>query len=342
MDRKDAAKKLIINDLKGVMDAYSRCEEGTRAHFMLGGLLYFSTIISGAVDWCAKANLAVNCFADKEIIDKLRAKVKLYSNDDVIPLEQQRILMSNIIRVEKQYWVDLQEQSGEYCPKFLISDIGSYLVNSHYIGNTLEYAYEYSPLNSLGIPILEALGGESRDSSLAFTFGIQLGKTLQELYSKISGQAYILPQNNKCQIEIMDRDFRMDSCKFFKKQNAIFAFNLCCRINYLLEVFFPLCERYPMLAFRMMYITFYHLEADLKSLGLEFVHYNMPYRNQYFRNAMAHYSLFGKISDGEIIEDVVGFGLLEKFFGKPFDAVNRELINEFRKTRDSLEEYVII
>jgi hypothetical protein len=97
-----------------------------------------------------------------------------------------------------------------------------------------------------------------------------------------------------------------------------------------------------MLAFRMMYITFYHLEADLKNLGFEFVHYNMPYRNQYFRNAMAHYSLFGKISDGEIIEDVVGFGLLEKFFGKPFDAVNRELINEFRKTRDSLEEYVII
>ena len=56
---------------------------------------------------------------------------------------------------------------------------------------------------------------------------------------------------------------------------------------------------------------------------------------------MAHYSLFGKLSTAEIIDNVTGYGLFERFFEEPFEVINQALINELAKTRDSLEQYVV-
>lgn len=145
----------------------------------------------------------------------------------------------------------------------------------------------------------------------------------------------------KEEIAVKNYDLRMSDHMFFKNENAIFAFNLLCRVNYLLEMFIPLSKN-KLMSFRMMYITFYHLKFDLDNLGLTSIHYDMPYRDKFFRNAMAHYSLYGKLSNAEIIDDVIGFGLFEKFFKVPFQTVYQAIIDEFTKTRDSLEQYVII
>lgn len=342
VNRQDVAKRLIEMDLYDMLEAFDKCSQNARVHFMFGGLLYLAMIISGSVDWCNKAGIAVACYVDKELMDKLRAKVKLYSNDDVIPLVDQIVLMQRIINVEKQYWLDLQAQSGIKCPKFLIPDIGTYSINDYFIGNTLGYAYEYSPLNPQGRPIIEVLFGASKEASLSYTLAMQLGQTMQELYTNISGSSYILKNTGDQDISVTARDFRMGNRRFFKQRNAVFALNLYCRINYLLELFLLVSKPKSMLTFRMMYVTFYHLKCDLDNFGLNCVHYNMPYRNKTFRNVMAHYSLFGKIDDNEIIENVVGFGLFEKYFGVPFEVVNQALVDELRKTRDSLGKYVKI
>lgn len=340
MTRQDCAKKLILNDILDIMNAFFKCREHTRVHFMLGGLLYFATIISGGVDWCEKAGIPTSCFADKETIDKLRAKVKLYSSDNIIPFNEQKRIMEAIVRIEKQYWLALQAKSGKWCPKFIIPDAGAYSASGHYIGNTLEYAYEYSPLNPCRKPILEVLGGTEKESSLAFTFSTQIGETMQELYTKIAGKPCIIQKQEPIELIIDSHDFRIDNRRYFRKDNSIFAFNLCCRINYLLEIFAQVSPPNSLLLFRMMYITFYHLKYDLENLGLDFIYYAMPHRNKDFRNAMAHYSLFGKLSDQEIVENAVGFGLFEKYFGKSFENIRQELVGELIKTRDSLENYV--
>ena len=72
------------------------------------------------------------------------------------------------------------------------------------------------------------------------------------------------------------------------------------------------------------------------------IYHKQPYRDKTFRNTMAHYSLFGKISDAEIDEHVIGYGLFEKFFNAPFQTVNDTIIKDLKKTRDSLEQYVKI
>lgn len=341
MTRQDAAKMMITEDLIGIMDAINICSNETRAHFMLGGLLYIATIISGANEWCKKAGIDFHSVINKELVAKLRAKVKLYSSDDVIPLVKQKEMMFSIVAVEKQYWLDMQAKSGRWCPECMIPDVGAYLVNNHYIGNTLEYAYEYSPLNPERKPILEAIGGEIREESLAYIIAVQMGQTMHCLYDALRCQREVKSEQAKEIIETKEYDFRMSNHSFFENENAIFAFNLLCRVNYLLEMLLPL-NKNGLLSFRMMYITFYHLKFDLDNLGLSSIHYAMPYRDRYFRNAMAHYSLFGKLSTTEIIDNVPGYGLFEKYFGVPFEVVSQALIDELRKTRESLEKYVKI
>ena len=341
MTRQDAAKAMITDDLIGITEAISICSNETRTHFMLGGLLYIATVISGAIEWCKKASIDVQSFISKDIIDKLRAKVKLYSSDNVTAFSEQKLLMSLIVDVEKQYWLDLNAKSEHPCPEFMIPDVGAYLVNGHYIGNTLEYAYEYSPLNPGKKAILETLGGDTQEESLAFAIGVQIGQTIHDLCEAMSIQKTSKNEQAKKAIITEEHDFRMSTCSFFENENAIFAFNLLCRVNYLLEFFLPL-NKNNLLSFRMMYITFYHLKFDLDNLDLTSIHYNMPYREPRFRNAMAHYSLFGKLSTTEVIDNVTGFGLFEKFFKESFETVNQALINELTKTRDSLEQYVTI
>ena len=311
MNRQDVAKKFIIDDIKEILDVYSSCTENTCVHFMLGGLLYISMIISGAVDWCNKAGIDIDCIVDKETVDKLRAKVKLYSNDTEIPLAEQKNIMKNIIEIEKQYWIDEQAKSGKWCPNFIIPDIGTYKINNHYVGNTIEYAYEYSPLNPDKLPILSALGGETPQSSLIYNFSVEIGQTMQNLYSKLTNSVYLLNGEKNVAIAVIEKNFRMSNRCFFKKENGIYAFYLCCRINYLLELLVPMCQKKLFLAFRMVCLTFYHIKDDLKNLGLDFVHYNMPYRDKEFRNTMAHYSLYGKIDDVDIDNNVIGYGLIK-------------------------------
>ena len=340
MTRQDAAKAMIKDDLIGITEAINICSEETRAHFMLGGLLYIATVVNGAIEWCEKDNINVQSFIDTELITKLRTKAKLYSSDKLIPLEKQKKLMSSIVSTEKQYWIDQQDGNGIPYPDFLIPDVGSYIVNGHYIGNTLEYAYEFSPLNPKKIPILEAICGNSKEESLIYKIAIQIGQTMSSLYDTLGIQRGIKKHYDEITIVTKDHDFRISNHTFFEKENAIYAFNLLCRVNFLLEMLLPL-NKNGFLSFRMMYITFYHLKFDLENLGLKEIHYNMPYRNKLFRNAMAHYSLFGKLSTAEIIDNVTGYGLFEKFFEEHFEVINQALINELAKTRDSLEQYVV-
>lgn len=337
----EIAKSIIIEDIRGITDDCFYCDNENRSYFMLGGLLYFATVIDGAIKWSKRACIDINPLINNDLIEKLRAKIKLYSSDKRIPINEQWELMYKIIAVEKQYWIDLQAKSGKYCPKFLIPNMGLYSINGHYIGNTIEYAYEFSPFNPELKPILEVISKPGEDGfPMIYHFSTKIGKTMQELHKKLAGSSYEIKEyQRKNRLLVTRKDIRMENRLFFINRSAIFVLNLCCRINYLLEFFEPLCTN-KFLAFRMIYITFYHFKNDMERFGLKNIYYNMPYRDKAFRDAMAHYSLFGKMDDSNIIDNVTGYGLVEKFFNKTFETVYTELLSELSKTRDSLEKHI--
>ena len=92
---------------------------------------------------------------------------------------------------------------------------------------------------------------------------------------------------------------------------------------------------------RIAYLTYYHLQEDLDNFRISGdIYYHMPYRDIILRKAMAHYSLYGKLDEPNIREDVIGFGLFERTVSADYKKVRSALLNEMEHTRDDLEKYI--
>ena len=340
MKREDVAKQMILSDCLDIMDAFCRLDNTLRPVFMLGGLGYFALIIDGAIKWCSKAKIKIQ-FKSSDILEKLRAKVKLFSSDSAITFEEQMRLYEEIIAIEKQYFIDLQAASGKWCPRFLITDMGKYIINDHCFGNTIQFSYELNPFNPQKMPFAVAMAPKGDTPPLTYTFSYELGQCMQEIIQVLSSHSYEI-NYEPIALPYSKKDIRIDNHRDLKaKDGAVQIFGLCCRLNFILELLPPLCKPKSLLPFRLAYITYYHMEKDLENLQLtKQINYHMSYRNKDFRNAMAHYSLYGKIEDSDIQEDVVGYGLFEKLLSTTYGEVCENLFSEMRKTRDALEEYI--
>lgn len=340
MEREDVAKQMILSDCLDIMDVFCRCDDKVKSIFMLGGLGYFAMIIDGAIKWCNKANITLRS-QSSELIEKLRAKVKLFSSDTVITFEEQMCLYEEIVAIEKQYYIDLQAASGKWCPKFLIPDMGKFTINDHCIGNTIQFAYEFSPFNPQKEPIIVAMGPRTGSLPLSFTFAKKIGQSIHEIIRVLSNRSYEI-NYNPIALSYSRKDIRISNHRDLKsKTRAIQVFNLSCRLNYILELLIPLCKPCSLLPLRLAYITYYHMKRDLENLQMtNRIYYHMSHRDRDFRNAMAHYSLYGKIEDSDIREDEVGYGLFEKLLSSTYEEVCDSLFSEMKKTRDTLEEYI--
>lgn len=340
MKREDVAKQMILSDCVDIMDVFCRCDDTLRQVFMLAGLGYFSLIIDGAIKWCNKANISINVESNS-LLEKLRAKVKLFSNDTAITFNDQMHLYEEIISIEKQYYIDLQAKSGKWCPKFLIPDMATFAINNHYVGNTIQFAYELSPFNPQKQPLAVAMSRKVDEFPLPYAFSYQIGYSMQEIIQALSNCTYEL-KYEPVVLSYSERDIRIDNHRDLKSKNkSIQVFNLCCRLNYILELLGPLCKPNSLLPLRVAYITYYHLEKDLENLQLtKQIYYHMPYHNRYFRNVMAHYSLYGKIEDCDIRDNTIGYGLFEKLLSATYEDVYEILFSEMKKTRDALEKYI--
>lgn len=340
MKREDIAKQMILSDCLDMMNVFCRCDDNARQVFMLGGLGYFALIIDGAIKWCNKANITLKSQSN-EVLEKLRAKVKLFSSDSVISFEEQMRLCEEIIAVEKQYYLDLQAASGKWCPKFLIPDMGRFAINNHCIENTIQFAYELSPFNPQKEPFAVAMSRKADTLPLSYTFSYELGKSIQEIICVLSNRSYEI-NYKPITLPYSEKDIRANNHHDLQSKNrAVQIFGLCCRLNYILELLIPLCERKSLLPFRLAYITYYHMEKDLENLKLKKrIYYHMPYPNGIFRNAMAHYSLYGKIENSDIRENVIGYGLFEKLLSTTYEKAYESLLSEVKRTRDTLEKYI--
>lgn len=340
MKREDAAKQMILSDCLDIMDVFCRCDDTVRQVFMLGGLGYFALIIDGAIKWCNKANITLQS-QSSELLEKLRAKVKLFSSDTVITFEEQMRLYEEIIAIEKQYYIDLQAASGKWCPKFLIPDMAKFSIDNHCVGNTIQFAYELSPFNPQKEPFAVAMSRKVDTLPLSYAFSYKLGQSIQDIIQVLSNRSYEI-NYNPVVLPYSKKDIRINNYRNLNSKNrAIQIFGLCCCLNYILELLIPLCKLKSFLPFRLAYITYYHMEKDLENLKLiKRIYYHMPYPNVFFRNAMAHYSLYGKIEDPDIREGAIGYGLFEKLLSSTYEEVCECLFSEIKKTRDTLEEYI--
>ena len=342
MKKETVVKKMILSDCKELMDGFCQCDDLLRQVYMIGGLGYFALVVDGAIKWCHRAGIPLQ-IKSNDTLEKLRAKVKLFSGDSKISFDEQMKLYEEIIGVEKQYYLDLQARSGKYCPRFLIPDMGEFMINGHCIGNTIQFAYELSPFNPQKMPFTNAVGKkEANDYPLSYSFAYELGACMQKIIRAISGQSYVLQNCRSVDLKYSERDIRISNNRNLRRKNrAIQILNLSCRLNYILELIVPLCNQEALLPLRIAYLTYYHLQEDLHNLRISGdIHYHMPYRDNILRKAMAHYSLYGKLDETDIREDVIGFGLFERTVSADYKIVRSALLSEMKHTRDDLEKYI--
>lgn len=330
----EVAKNFIIDDCNTLMKLIMCMPNSISSVFHLGSFSYMSLVIEGALKWCERKKIAVGNYDIQSTLEKLRAKAKLYSDDNKLTFQEQQSLLLQVAEDQRNYWLNLPWRFGPKVPAFLVDDIGIYTINGHHIGNTVEYAYELSPFigNGWSFDVNRMMFEFSRSCGQAVaSIAISLGNTIPNVNSVIEGVS-------NSNIRIKNIDYKMKKLPFLKGEFSFVIYNLICRLNFLIELYIPLCNSInELLAFRMAYVTYYHLSNDIMNLNLSDCYYNGSLNNKDFRNAMAHYSMFGKLFDSEIQEDIVGCGLFEKYFKSEFYEVRDKLYSFLYKTRDSLE-----
>ena len=299
---KEMAKELLIQDCLDLVNAVFCVSENDRPVFILASAPYMCLVANEAYAWCRKSKIPLNPFQSKELLENIRAKAKLFSNDTIMPFDEQRLMIEKIIKIEHAYYKKLAKP---YCPDSLIDDVGTYMLNNTYIGNTVQYAYDFHLFSKPNRSIYES-GDEIK------SFSTELGSVLQEIITALTGEPFVIPQKVDTTQLHANRDFNFQ--RKFKQINNILIFSLACRINFLLRFFKKNCPQDSMLYLRLIYITFYSLKNELQNMKIDCRHIFDSYFDKGFRNCMAHYSLYQKINDSEINPSVVGYGLTEKYF----------------------------
>lgn len=285
--------------------------EKNKPVFLLALTPYICLVTNEAYDWCLRDNRTLSKFCSKNTLEKIRAKGKLFSNDKFLSYKEQVRKFENIILIEHKYFKSL---TTSFWPDFLINDVGTYKDGNHYIGNTIQYVYDFNDFATKDKSIYES--GQAIKN-----FTTEIGATLQEIITLLTGKSYQIKSSNLCSDKYDHVDFNF--ARTFKQIDELIIFSLRCRINFLLFSFKKQCPQNSMLYLRMIYLTFYSLKSDLDNLKICYNAIFDDYYEKNFRNCMAHYSLYKKIDESDIMSEVVGYGLIEKYFNMGYnDLVN--------------------
>ncbi len=324
---KEIAKVLLVQDCMDLLNAVFGVSKSDRPVFVLASAPYMCLVTNEAYEWCKKSQISLNPFLSKELLENIRARAKLFSNDTIVRFNDQRLIIENIIKIEHAYYEKLAKQC---CANFLIDDVGTYLLNNRYIGNTIQYAYDFYPFSKPNRSIYESV-----DEIKAFS--AEIGSMLQEIIVALTGKAYKIPQTMYTTQSHTYKDFNFQNK--FKETNNVLMFSLVCRINFLLNFFKKMCPQDSMLYLRLIYITFYSLKSELKNMKMDCSNIFENCFDKNFRNCMAHYSLYQKIGRTEINASATGYGLIEKYFSIDYFELVRTIECKLNLVLSELEAH---
>jgi hypothetical protein len=140
IDVKELAKKLLTQDCIDLLNAIFSVSREDMPFFLLAATPYICLVTNEAYEWCIKAKININPFKSKTILENIRAKAKLLSNDKIVSFEEQRTAFKNIIKIEHNYYKNLANSN---CPDLLIDNVGTYTLDNICIGNTIQYSYDF-------------------------------------------------------------------------------------------------------------------------------------------------------------------------------------------------------
>lgn len=331
MSTSEYAKKMLIQDIEDIVEVILNIDKEERPIFMSAVIPYICLIINEGYNWCSKAKIQLPMLKSKDIIENIRAKGKLFGNDKYLSFDNQIGSIDKIIEMEHEYYKSLAKPYALDC---FIYDIGTYWKDQFCVGNTIQYSYDLFSISKDGKLIY-------RYRNEIFNFSSEIGSACQDIYRAITGKNY--KSNNN--VSVKTKELRNVDFKFknkFKNTRNIIIHCLICRINFILYYFKEQCRENSLLYLRISYVTFYSLKNDMEALGIIEDKIFDEYYNSKFRNIMAHYGLYNKITNDEIIQNVIGYGIIEKYFNCDYSNIVKIIEEKLLLLKQLLENEFLL
>lgn len=327
------AKTIIVAECKELIDTISMVPKDDLAVLSLGLIPYISLVINESLKWCNKCNIRILKLSDEEnyVIKRLRVKCKFHTGDTEYSFDEQKKRLEEAIMIEKYYYENQSWLAKQLYKSGIIKDVGTYMSNERYIGNTILYSDYFEPFRDTQKSIYES-------GQKIFDFSVNIGKIIQSIIVTLDGKPY------KCKNEHVYfkahtyKDYFLNNCFFYSGNiDKLMLFNILCSINFIMNYLTNILDENSSLLFRIKYLTLYHATENLKQLKFFEINDNVLLKRN-FRNVMAHYGIFKALEESNVIKDVMMFGLIESNFNMSFQEIVHLIDEELRIIQYNLEK----
>ena len=170
--------------------------------------------------------------------------------------------------------------------------------------------------------------------------------------SVVAGQLAAMYGANKMSLYAVDNSmkFRYEDYHFFKKCPAYIKtyddfslFSILCNVNFI-RIFINqnFTDDFPS-KLRFAYLQYYYLTGLIPEINQEIktnFSINTQYKNDNFRNCMAHYGLGVALKESDIIENDMFFGLTNVLLGMPYSKIKAQIYAELDSFSDQLTRHL--
>ncbi len=328
------AKRIIISECKELIDVMVRTPKDDAALLSLGLIPYIALVINESLKWCGNCKIKIPELSNEEkfVIKRLRAKCKFYTSDAKYSFDEHKKRLKEAIMIEKNYYRNQSWLAKQLYKCGIIKDVGAYLLNGRYIGNTILYSDYFESFKDKQKSVYES-------KQEIYNFSVSLGRILQSIIITLDGKRY------ECKNDYMNlskehnyKDYFLDNCFFYSGDlDKMMLFNILCSINFITDYLDRILADNSSLLFRIKYLTLYHALESLEELISLKIDDN-AFLKRDFRNSMAHYGLFKALKENNIIENVKMFGLIESNFNISFQDMIKLMNHKLKVIQCNLEK----
>lgn len=283
--------------------------------YFAAAMPYMGLIVDGSENWSNKVK-SIKDFTikfskeEKEYYAEMRSSIKLWN----LPFSDLKVLLKEKYEESENYFSNLCKPFAKIMK--LHNIFGVYLINDYFCDNTILDAI-FAP--KFSFKEIELIGEHM--------------KIMSEIIGKMAvffGATTFAPLKINQDFSFVIKDYG----RFIKSpvgnqySDKFVLLSILCSINFIVWGVDALIIEETSTKLRLAYVLYYYLVAQVKeiniSLGTKFT-INAKWKNDVFRNCMAHYGIGAAVRQDEVVKTDLFGGLTNKIFALDW----LELKNEY-------------
>jgi len=287
---------------------------------------YIGLFADGSEQWGQKVKMNTPKFSDEEKIHytEMRNSIKLF----YLSYDELYAVLKNRLDESDKHFYSIRTIRSKLCG--LYYNAGVDLQDDTFCGNTI--------LCSVYIPFYEF--DDEQYGKYIHETSVIAGK-LASAYGGSNAQPYSI--NDALKFRYDDYHFFSKCPRGIKNYDDFLLFSVLCSVNFV-RIFINqyLVDECPTKV-RYAYLQYYYLTSLIpqinQKLATNFT-INNQYKNDKFRNCMAHYGLGAAMNETDIIESDMLFGLSNKLLGMPYMKIKAAIYAELDAFSEQVTKYL--